>query len=111
VVENAFLQRVVEIIEQHLGETQFGVDQLCTEILMSNSQLNRKLKSLAGLSSVQFIRSVRLNHARRLLLEKPDEPVYAVALECGFYDPAYFIRVFRKEYNITPPSGVKQEND
>lgn len=101
-VENAFLSRVAGIVEQHLGAPQFGVDQLCGEILMSNSQLNRKLKSLSGLSSGQFIRRVRLNHARKLLLEKPDEPIYSVALECGFYDPAYFIRVFRKEYHITP---------
>jgi len=100
--ENAFLRDVVTAIEQHLNDPAYSVEQLCAELLMSHSNLHRKVKAVSGLSPVLFIRRIRLERAKAMLIEQPDLPVYAVAAACGFDDPAYFGRVFRQEFKISP---------
>lgn len=100
--ENTFLDSLVTAVEQHLSDPDYSVEQLATQLLMSHSSLHRKIKAVSGLSPTLFIRSIRLKHARSLLIERPDMPVYAVAAACGFEDSAYFGRVFRQEFKISP---------
>jgi len=45
---------------------------------------------------------LRMEKAKRLLLEQPDTLIGAVAEQCGFTDVAYFSRVFRQHYSMTP---------
>jgi transcriptional regulator GlxA family with amidase domain len=49
-----------------------------------------------------FIRRIRLQRAKAMLVEQPDLAVYVVAAACGFDDPAYFSRIFRQEFKMTP---------
>lgn len=68
---------------------------------MSHSQLHRKLEALTGCSPNKFIRIVRLNKAKELLLN-PSLSIAAIALDCGYNDPGYFARVFKQEVGTTP---------
>ena len=68
---------------------------------MSQPQLHRKLTALTGRSPVQYIRNIRLVHAKKLL-EDPEITIAHVAYDCGFSDPAYFGRVFKQEFGVTP---------
>ena len=45
-IEDAFLKKVNEIIEEHLSEAEYKVPQLSRELGMSHSQLYRKIKAL-----------------------------------------------------------------
>ncbi len=99
--DDAFVKKVREVVESHLDDYDFNITQMCRELLLSQSQLHRKLEALTGYSPNQFIRYVRLNKARELL-RNTDLSVMAVALECGFSDPAYFARVFKQELGVTP---------
>ena len=76
---------------------------------MSHSQLHRKLSALTGLSATKFIRSIRLQKAKELLHQQPALSITAIAMDCGFTDPGYFGRVFKKEFGVTPGEwqGVK----
>ena len=100
--ENAFLRAAVAAVENRISDPAYSVEQLCADLLMSHSNLHRKLKAVADLSPTLFIRQIRLQRAKALLLEQPEMPVYAVADACGFEDSAYFIRVFRQEFDTTP---------
>ena len=100
--ENAFLRTVVAALERRLSDPAYSVEQLCDELLMSHSNLHRKIKAVSGLSPALFIRRIRLERAKAMLLEQPELPVYAVAAACGFDDPAYFGRVFRQEFKMSP---------
>jgi Signal transduction histidine kinase len=100
-MDNAFVQKVREIVEVHLDDYEFNVVQLCREAYLSQRQMNRKLEALTGYSPNAFIRYVRLNKAIELL-RNADLTVSMVALECGFSDPSYFGRAFKKEFNLTP---------
>ncbi len=65
--EDIFVKKVREVIEQHLKDTNFTVEQLCKLVFMSHSQLHRKLDALTGCSPNKFIRIIRLNKAKELL--------------------------------------------
>lgn len=99
--ENEFVIKVRNVIEAHLEDYNFSVEQLCKKIFMSHSQLHRKLHALVGCSPNKFIRMVRLAKARQLLLETNDS-IASVALASGFNDPGYFARVFKQEFGCTP---------
>ncbi len=99
--EDTFVKKVRAIVEAHIDDYDFSIAQLCREVLLSQSQLQRKLEALTGYSPNQFIRYVRLNKARELL-RHTDLSITAVALDCGFSDPGYFGRVFKQEFGVTP---------
>ncbi|MCB9316094.1 MAG: response regulator [Lewinellaceae bacterium] len=99
--ENQFVLDVRAIVEAHLDDGSFDVDQLCRKMAMSHSQLHRKLSALTGFPATKFIRYVRLNKAKELL-QNPALSITAVAYDTGFNDPSYFGRVFKQEFGMTP---------
>lgn len=100
-IEDGFVKRVREAVEQNLTDVNFTVEKLCRQVFMSHSQLHRKLEAVTGCSPNKFIRMIRLKKAKGLL-QKPSDSIASVALECGYNDPGYFARVFRLEYGVTP---------
>lgn len=100
-MEDSFVQKVQSTVEAHLDDFDFNVERLCREIHMSSSQLYRKMESLTGLSANQFIRALRLKKAKQLL-RNHRLSISNVAFDSGFSDPAYFARVFKKEFGKTP---------
>jgi len=99
--ENSFIVRVKTVIQEHLGDSSFTVSQLSKEVAMSSSQLHRKLKAVVGYSASKMIRLIRLAYARRLL-QNPELSIASVAYDCGFSDPDYFSKVFKKECGLSP---------
>ena len=106
--ENEFLQKVRQLIEDHLQEEDFSVEQLSQLLFMDTSNLYRKVKALTGLSPGQYISSLRLQLAKKLLRET-SESVLSIALSCGFNSSAYFSRVFKKDAGMTPSAYRKQQ--
>ncbi len=100
-IEDEFVKKVRQAIEQHVTETNFTVEQLCKLVFMSHSQLHRKLAALTGCSPNRFMRIIRLNKAKELL-KNPDNTIAFIAMDCGYNDPGYFARVFKQEYEVTP---------
>ena len=100
-IEDRFVQKVREAIEENLDNHEFTVEQLCKLIFMSHSQLHRKLDALTGCSPNKFIRIIRLNKAKELLMD-PNASIGSIALDCGYNDPGYFGRVFKQEHGVTP---------
>lgn len=100
-MEDSFVKRVREAVEQNLSDPSFTVEKLSRLIFMSHSQLHRKLDALTGCSPNRFIRMIRLERAKALLHDQ-DYSIASVAMECGYDDPGYFARVFKQEYQVTP---------
>lgn len=99
--EDAFVRKVREVVEAHLDDSRFDVEQLCREMAMSHSQLHRKLSALTGLAATRFIRHVRLSKAKEMLPD-PALKITTIAYDTGFSDPGYFARVFRQEFGVSP---------
>ncbi len=96
-----FLEKLQEVIENHLDDADFSVVQLSRKLGMSRVQIHRKLKALTDLSTTQYIRAYRLNKAHQLL-KNTELSVSEVGYKIGFKDPAHFSRVFAKHFGTAP---------
>ncbi len=103
--EDAFMNRVRQLLEVHLSNEEFGITQLCEGLAMSRSQLYRKFSALSDTTVNQFIIALRLEKARQLL-STTGLNVSEVAYDTGFKNAAHFSRVFSERFGY-PPSQVK----
>ncbi len=100
-VDEKFLQRAMQLMEEHMSDPDFGVETFGREVGMSRTQLFRKLKALTNQSPGDFIRIMRLKRAAELL-EKGAGTIAEVAFQTGFQDPSYFTKCFQKQFGQTP---------
>ncbi|MEO1259236.1 MAG: helix-turn-helix transcriptional regulator [Bacteroidota bacterium] len=99
--DDPFLKKIYDLVESNLGDSNFGNKQLAKQMHLSNSQLYRKLKSKTGRSPALYIRSIRLQKAREMLLNS-NLTVVEIAYDTGFNTPSYFTRTFSKEFGVLP---------
>jgi DNA-binding response OmpR family regulator/two-component sensor histidine kinase len=102
-----FLERVIKIIEENMGNVNLDITFLEEALNMSNMQMYRKLKSITNLSGNEFIKNVRLKKAVQLL-ESENYNVSEIAYKVGFNDPSYFSRIFKKQFGKSPSDYVEK---
>lgn len=99
--EPEFVQTVRSLVELHLEESEYGVEQLAHDLCMERTGLYKKLTALTGTSPVAFIRNIRLQRAAALLKEGR-LTVNEIAERTGFSSPSYFTKCFKKEFGVLP---------
>lgn len=104
-IDEQFLTKVLGIIENHISDESFSIEDFSYEIGMSRTQLHRKLKAIAGKSASQYLRTVRLARAKKLI-EEENGNISEIAYSVGFSSPAYFTKCFKEEFGY-PPSEIK----
>jgi len=109
-IDEKFLESAINVIEEHLAETDFDLDMFSGKLNMSKSSLYRKIKSLTGMSPVEFTKNIRLKHACQLLNRQAGN-VSDIAYSVGFADPKYFTSCFKAEFGITPTEYVKRNKE
>ena len=91
----------IEIIEANMDNSEFSVEQLSRELGMSRGNLHRKLVALTGKGPLAFIRGVRLEHAKQLLM-RSKLTISEISYLSGFNSPKLFSRHFKDEYGKLP---------
>lgn len=109
-IENDFLSKLTEIVEDNISNDRFGVSELARETGMSRSNLLRKVKKLSKISVSQFIRQVRLKHAMEML-KQTSLTVSEVSYKVGFGSTSYFIKCFRDYYGYPPGEVGKRDSN
>jgi len=99
--DERFLQELSGLVEENMSNPALDVEFLTDRLHMSRTQLHRKLKALAGISTTEFIRSIRLKRAAQLLEQNADSPTQ-IGYQVGFSDHSYFAKCFRKQYGVAP---------
>ena len=107
-VTDPFLVRLYEEMDAKIDEPELGLDYLCKAMAMSRSTLNRKLKSLLGVSPNDLIRQYRLQKATGYLAAGMD--IATTAYKVGFSSHSYFSQCFREQYGITPSDYVSRQD-
>ncbi len=100
-VDEQFMQRVLEVMNEHISEEGFSIENLGKESAMSRRHLYRKLMALTGKSPSQFLRSFRLTKARKLMKEQRGT-ISEISFLVGFSSPAYFNKCFKEEFGYSP---------
>lgn len=100
-LDKAFMDKVMGIIEEQLPNSDFTINDLCSELAMSRSSVFNKIKALTGKGPNDVIKIMRLNKAHELLLSR-ELNVGEVAFKVGFADPKYFSTCFKKQFGVSP---------
>lgn len=104
--DQVLFKKMLDVIEENLSNTNFGVDQMSDILGMSRTSLHRKIKSVTGFPPSEFIRNIRLRRAASLLASQADT-VTQIGLAVGFEDQSYFSKSFKKQFGV-PPSEYYQ---
>jgi AraC family transcriptional regulator, positive regulator of tynA and feaB len=102
---NKLFMRIRGLIKDRFADPDFGPTEAAAEAGISLRYL-QKLFTQCGSTCTEFIYSLRLNHAGRLLdrrkLLSTGEPISAIAYDCGFRDYTHFARKFRRRFGHSP---------
>jgi signal transduction histidine kinase/ligand-binding sensor domain-containing protein/DNA-binding response OmpR family regulator len=99
--EDTFLKKLRSIVDANLESEEFGIGELCKELAVSRTQLHRKLKALTNKSTSQVIRTIRMQEAKKLLLN-PDLNISEIGYAVGYGNPSHFTQEFTKEFGEAP---------
>jgi YesN/AraC family two-component response regulator len=100
-LDEEFMNKVMNVINAHISEEEFSIEQFGKEAGMSRSQIHRKLKALTGKSPSVYLRSIRLSKARQMI-QRREATISEISYKVGFSSPAYFSRCFKDEFGYPP---------
>lgn len=103
-----FLKQVVNSIMERISDKGYSVEALASDMCLTSGHLNRKIKSITGITTQQYVLRIRMEYAKHILLNSPDLTISEVAYKCGFEDAASFSRAFRRTFDKSP-SQMRQE--
>lgn len=99
--EQELLQKARTLIEQHLSDSSYGVEQLAADLCMERTGLYKKIVALTGDKPVNFIKNIRLKQAATLLRDGRLS-INEIALQTGFSSPSYFTKCFKSHFGVKP---------
>ena len=101
------VRQAIEMMHDNF-EAPLKLDEICAEVGMSKFHFIRQFKAIKGLSPYQFFLGRRIEQAKKYIDEGKE--LYAVMLECGFYDLSHFNRQFKSVYGLTAHAYAKLLN-
>jgi len=76
---------------------------------VSARSLFRQFRKARGHSPADFVKRVRLDHARRMLEQADSESsVIQIALKCGFQNSGHFARDYRGTFGELPSATLQR---
>lgn len=109
-VDDSLMNKVVELIEDNMDNSDFSVEELGRLVGMGRSSFFNKIKGLTGMSPVEFIRDIRIKRAAQLIASG-QYLVKEAAFMSGFSDTKYFGKCFKAKYGVTPMEYKKKETN
>lgn len=100
--DELFMQRARQQVLNHLEDDDYDRDALASDMGVSASTLYNKLRAIANINVTTFIRSIRMDEAKRIATENPDIRISDLAYRVGFRDPRYFSTTFKKHFGMQP---------
>lgn len=105
-LDRDFIQKLMELVDNNIGNANFSVNDITSELNMSRSLLHTKMKSLMNTSAGDYIRHKRIQRACQMIADGHN--VSETAYSCGFADPNYFSKVFKKMVGVAPSDYTKK---
>lgn len=106
--DQRFMDKIMETIEKNLDNGELMVEDIASEVNMSRSVFFKKLKTLTGLSPIEFLKEVRMKRAVQLI-ETEEYSMAQIAYMVGINDSHYFSKCFKQQYGITPTEYKKKK--
>ena len=100
--DKEFLNKVVTFVIKRVGQSDASIESLASDMCITRGYLNRKLKTITGMTAQQYVQRIRMEQARLILESRTEVTVVDLAMQCGFEDAASFTRAFRRVFGKTP---------
>ncbi len=100
--DKSFLDKLVAYVLANMNTGKMSVEEIASHMCLSSGQLNRRIKSITGITTQNYVLRLRLEEAKLLLQAEPDAPVSDIAYRLGFDDAASFSRAFKRVFDSTP---------
>ena len=99
--DKEFLSRVDYLLDEQFRQCNVNFEQLASELCMTRSQLNLKMRALMDENMRDHVNRIRTEKAKKLIATG-EMNISEVARACGIDDVAYFSRFFRKMTGMSP---------
>ncbi len=99
--DEVFLQKAITLVETHINDSEYSINDFVNEMGMSRSALYRKLKALTDQSITEFIRTIKLKRAGQLIVQTQLN-ISEIAFDLGFNDLKHFRKSFQKLFDELP---------
>lgn len=106
--DDLFMKRIMNFVEEQICNPDASIGDMASAAATSRSGLNRKLKSILGITPLDLLREARIKRACQLL-KKSNNTISEVAFACGFSDPKYFSRCFKSSVGVSPSDYKAKE--
>ncbi len=94
------LKPVLELLNNRYNQS-FNLRETAKVVNMNPASMSDLFRRTFGSSPSRYLMDLRLRRTQNLLLTT-DRRISDIAAECGFGDPLYFSRAFRKRYHLSP---------
>lgn len=101
-LDREFMQRCDEIVNEHIADSDFSVDDMARLLLISHTSFFTKFKAITSMTPNEYLIKQRLSRAADYLRENPTATIANVAYKYGFNSPRYFSECFKKAYGANP---------
>ncbi|MFR8655611.1 MAG: response regulator [Bacteroides caccae] len=102
-----FEKQLKQLIERNMGDPDFSIDFLCSELCMGRTKLYHKMRQISEQPLADYIRNIRLEKAIYLLKDS-DMNINEIMSEVGFVNNSHFSKIFKQKYGISPSDYKKQ---
>jgi signal transduction histidine kinase/ligand-binding sensor domain-containing protein/DNA-binding response OmpR family regulator len=106
--DQEFLENLGMFIENNIDSDNLSVNLVAKELGMSHSVLYKKLKTLTGLSLIDYMRDYRLKKAKQLFKTK-QFTLNEVCYQVGYSDRKYFSKLFKERFGNPPTFYMKEK--
>lgn len=104
------VEEVCRLLALHYNDPQLSVSALLETTGYNKDHIRRRFISVRGVTPSEYLTQLRIKHAKRLLKRKNELQlsVADIGEMCGYYDPHYFSRIFKKETGVPPEKFASQ---
>lgn len=102
----AAIQEALNYIDENYMEN-IQLKTISKIALMSERSFSYVFKQITGRTFLDYLQYMRIRQAQSLL-EKTDQPLISICLECGFYDTAHFCHTFKRITGFSPGAYRKK---
>ncbi len=104
-----FIEKTLHYIDAHLSDSNLSLKWISENYLYMNvDYVSKQFIKQTGVKFSTYLSNLRIERAKKLLLENHSDSIYTVAEEVGFgNNPQYFSQIFKKSTGMTPTAYVK----